>query len=610
MTSIKRVRVTTAPKQLRAKGTTDGAEVEAAIAAGDVRGALVAALAWWRECRAPALAELVDVISSKVKIRSVSVDQNFTRLAHTNDPLVLASLTGGMPGAAASFLSTAASLLSTFDDPRVARTVGDYVSEPFNTSITRWSMWSKPIDAATKLGDVRVAQVFEARSRRRIPDPCESGRNDSDFWKRLYASVKVAAGKLRELDTPAVDRKRVARLASAARKLPELRVYLSDFGIAGDERPATVHPSTPTQQTHGGGALAQAQAHLDAGELASGIAAMVESWRGLRAPSLADAIDRASRMLPSFDRPLDRDDSAWFDLLHGDANAAMPQLLLNLHTGTVKQAEIRIDALGNLPDDPRVALRLAELAHGLHAGPDNSPYWISVFQLIVKIRDVRTVEPLAHAFGAFEAMTYNNHRQARKYLATFLATTHAPAISTLEAAAIARLDTTITKLEATHGHERALLAAIADDWDSDGPRLVYADWLQERDHPRGELLALATKATRSRAEAKRLEVLYRIPNIFGVRGEVQSDAQVRADRGLDQLVYIRRNAQTLQLRALANHPLAILLQEVVFDGAAPLGADLALLARNAPDLTSIGFEEAPALRLAGWRVRGKTLVRA
>ncbi len=45
-------------------------------------------------------------------------------------------------------------------------------------------------------------------------------------------------------------------------------------------------------------------------------------------------------------------------------------------------------------------------------------------------------------------------------------------------------------------HEADLLAAVLARPDDDEPRLVYADWLQERDDPRGELIALQIQLTR------------------------------------------------------------------------------------------------------------------
>jgi uncharacterized protein (TIGR02996 family) len=63
-------------------------------------------------------------------------------------------------------------------------------------------------------------------------------------------------------------------------------------------------------------------------------------------------------------------------------------------------------------------------------------------------------------------------------------------------------------------HDASFLQAILDDPDDDAVRLIYADWLQERDDPRGEFIrlqcALANGVNgerRSRLEAREQELL-------------------------------------------------------------------------------------------------------
>jgi uncharacterized protein (TIGR02996 family) len=46
--------------------------------------------------------------------------------------------------------------------------------------------------------------------------------------------------------------------------------------------------------------------------------------------------------------------------------------------------------------------------------------------------------------------------------------------------------------------ERSLIAAVAADPDDDGPRIVYADWLQQAEDPRGELIAIQCTLARTR----------------------------------------------------------------------------------------------------------------
>jgi uncharacterized protein (TIGR02996 family) len=50
----------------------------------------------------------------------------------------------------------------------------------------------------------------------------------------------------------------------------------------------------------------------------------------------------------------------------------------------------------------------------------------------------------------------------------------------------------------THPDENSLLAAIAADPVDDGPRVVYADWLQQLGDPRGELIAVQCALARGR----------------------------------------------------------------------------------------------------------------
>src|SRR5438270_552496 len=51
--------------------------------------------------------------------------------------------------------------------------------------------------------------------------------------------------------------------------------------------------------------------------------------------------------------------------------------------------------------------------------------------------------------------------------------------------------------------EAALMKAVADDWDADAPRLVFADWLDERDRPaEAEFLRLEYRLVR-RSDSRR-----------------------------------------------------------------------------------------------------------
>jgi uncharacterized protein (TIGR02996 family) len=63
-----------------------------------------------------------------------------------------------------------------------------------------------------------------------------------------------------------------------------------------------------------------------------------------------------------------------------------------------------------------------------------------------------------------------------------------------------RGDVTVERDEVTQD-ERRLVAAVAADPDDDGPRLVYADWLQQAGDPRGELIAVQCALARGHTTA-------------------------------------------------------------------------------------------------------------
>src|SRR5262249_14420353 len=127
------------------------------------------------------------------------------------------------------------------------------------------------------------------------------------------------------------------------------------------------------------------------------IDAMVAHWRTSRSPAVGDLVERANRLLPGWDRPLARTEkeihAAWEDACAEPA-ARMPQLLMHLVEGPIKEVEMRLVDLANLPDDPRIARRLGELAYGCYVSPERTQFWKSFWELVARHRDRRVVAPL------------------------------------------------------------------------------------------------------------------------------------------------------------------------------------------------------------------------
>ncbi len=95
------------------------------------------------------------------------------------------------------------------------------------------------------------------------------------------------------------------------------------------------------------------------------------------------------------------------------------------------------------------------------------------------------------------------------------------------------------RLEEAYPAEAPFIRALYADWSDRLPRLVYADWLDERDDPRGQLLRvdveLSKKPNRSDLQARRLKVLEVVKDWFWMK-LVGCDPP-RDDRGWEKRVW-------------------------------------------------------------------------
>jgi uncharacterized protein (TIGR02996 family) len=162
-----------------------------------------------------------------------------------------------------------------------------------------------------------------------------------------------------------------------------------------------------------------------------------------------------------------------------------------------------------------------------------------------------------------------------------------------------------------------------EDWTDDGPRLVYADWLSERDHPRGEAIVLSCKRSAlTSAERKRLDALFGAIHspayVFGPFSDLTFDL----DRGLPARIQAEYSNSALTWRRLVGDPLlpaleTIDMRELNDKRGQPLPDDLAavLLDPTAVRLTRVEAlprtlaEPLVPLVKAKWKLDGKTLVR-
>ncbi len=257
------------------------------------------------------------------------------------------------------------------------------------------------------------------------------------------------------------------------------------------------------------GRLGQARDALVADDAPAALAMMLAAWLAVPAPALADAIElvgeRAARGLhpPAGVTAADRDD-AW----HAAAALGDPVMrhrliatVTDVHEDTAKIA--RLEALVRTRD-PRLARAIVAMLDGPHVSVrhDIPTIWRPLCKLLVACGDPR-VRAAVEAIDwtprtrrlAIRARSAAEIRIAK--LRAQLAAAYPddpPRLAPSEAALVDAIVTLAAAPAPTAARdaeiEAGLLAAIYATPDEDGPRAIYADWLQERGDPRGELIAL------------------------------------------------------------------------------------------------------------------------
>lgn len=528
-----------------------------ALHAGDGAAALRAALTCWQEHPWPELADLVDAISAQISGPPAEDERGFSTLAKSKDPLVLGQILPAIRGVPVSFLPVAAEVLATFPkDPRLAAAIADWALDPPTTSSSTYSFWVRVLGILARSGDVRVLP----RLRQRLA----TQGGTSAFWPKFTTAVGKAADTLAAVTVPALSAADAARIAELARAVPRLR-----------SEPATVTAKAERAPTVEGPPLVQAAAHLAANRIPAAIEALLVCWRETRVPAVADAIDRATRLLPTWEKPLDALDEksaheAWLAAFAEDPALHLPQLLQYVRVGGSTAATHHVTELATLPDDPRMATHLSAVAAMFGVSPEKAQYWRTLFEIVARARDVRTCAPLRADFRDFASTYWYHHKHGRRIVGPFVfdpASVFPQWPLALDPASQQQFELVLGRLAEAEARadqtERKLLAEIAEAWSDQGPRLVYADWLSDRGHPRGELIVLACKKNRTKAEEQRLATLRAVPYLMGALSDFVS-SKAELDRGLlGELPLDGVGAFTF--RALRGHPLLAVVSSMVFD---------------------------------------------
>jgi len=237
--------------------------------------------------------------------------------------------------------------------------------------------------------------------------------------------------------------------------------------------------------------IADARACLIRGDLDGALTILLELWREQRSGAVADAIDAIDASGST--EPI-RDTAAWVRAAKRAGSLERGRLLRSLGKTSIElRARLEIAMRWR---DPRLTRVLVELLRALpFTGKKTRPVWSLVFEAIRALDDPRAIVAAKEAEAGWRLPP-----DTMRFLASGLAkaTNEISPGRTLSSRDAAELGALVAAVEQTKpprtaigpDHGDALRAAIYAAPDDDGPRSVYADWLQQHDDPYGEFIAL------------------------------------------------------------------------------------------------------------------------
>ncbi|HWO25568.1 MAG TPA: TIGR02996 domain-containing protein [Kofleriaceae bacterium] len=278
------------------------------------------------------------------------------------------------------------------------------------------------------------------------------------------------------------------------------------------------------------GALAAARAARAAGDERAELTALLIAWRVRRAPALAELIDHVSaRIAARLPRIAARTGKAtlvqWLERARAGDPAEVGLLLAGLadawRTPRIEVIAPRIAALERFTDDPRVGVAVVALLREptMRSSSGWSKAWRRALHAVAAAGDPRTIEQLESLGKHLRGNALYGRGELIARAAAIAAELRArfpggpPALGEREGALAGEIAATAPapprpltafapSTDATTGAN--LLAAVYADPESDEPRFVYADYLQARGDPRGELIVLQIQRARGEATAKTL----------------------------------------------------------------------------------------------------------
>lgn len=290
------------------------------------------------------------------------------------------------------------------------------------------------------------------------------------------------------------------------------------------------------------------------------------AFAALRDPELAEAIEALDqRLLPP--SPLPRRPSVWLAALASgplDSATDLSALLSPLSGFQPRWVSEGLGLLSAQPADPRVGAAAVDAMIGA-PWKIRGVLAIRFVAVVGRHGDHRRLAPLRAA-----ALERPELAHAAAALADLFP--EPPALSAEASELVETISARLCGLLRCCSDDEEmgqhLLAAIYDDPHDLGARLVYADWLQERGDPRGELIALQCRGgdgPRAPAEARRVEELLRRHGAswLGPLRPIVVEPLVRFTRGFPSSVTVR-DCDEEQYAALIGEPAWATVEEVDF----------------------------------------------
>ena len=283
----------------------------------------------------------------------------------------------------------------------------------------------------------------------------------------------------------------------------------------------SARPSTPAITDE----LDRALAALRAGQLGEALEALLTAWRAAPAAELAAAIEHVGAQIDRGLPALAEGKAGlaeWLEVASTREAIHVGRLLAALPDQFVRMRP-RLDALAELPADPRVSSALLALDIGTSA-QSSGPLYTSIFTMLDAIGDGRALPTLKKRLPRYRKELDHTLRErvATRVEKLVAKLAPPPKLSAKDAklvAAIVKVKPPSAAKPATPAakpagakSDAALLEAVYESPHDDAARSVYADALLERADPRGELIALQL-ASHARlptdAEDKRISELLR-----------------------------------------------------------------------------------------------------